>query len=121
MRLAAVVIALFLLAGGANAVPFGVGPMKHTVTDARGAILVARAMMLALDANSPASPAQQSRWLSYWSDQAWLDHCDAILDHGVWTVTNKGLHKARTGYFTGAAAIYIGADDGRFLGQLFAD
>jgi len=105
----------------ATALPFGAAPMTHTVSDARGAILVARAMMLAKNADSPAAPEQQRRWLEHWSDRAWLDHCDAKLEGGVWIVTNKGQHKPQTGYFTGAAAIYIGADDGRFLGELFAD
>ena len=121
MRPALTAATLAVCIGAAGAMPFGAMPMKHTVTDARGAILVARAMMLAKDSDSPATPEQRRHWLEHWSDQAWLEHCNAMLKGGVWVVTNKGPHRPRTGYFSGAAAIYIGADDGRFLGELFVD
>ena len=121
MRIARLVVAgVLLLVVDANAAPFGAGPTKNTVKDEHSAILIARAMIMASTAPFLGTPQQERQWrVEDWSEDAWLARCTARLDHGIWIVTNRGPHKPRTGFFSGAVAIYIGADDGRFLGELF--
>jgi len=80
------------------------------VRDAQSAIRIAHALELA---QRPEDGAIQG-------EAAWLDNCQASLKDGVWYVTNKG-HRPGTGYFTGAAVIWIGAQDGRYMGQGFVD
>ena len=81
------------------------------VTDAHGAIVIARAMMLA---ERPGDPEIRS-------EAEWLANAKADLRNGVWYITDKKPHKAREGYFIGGAVIKIDARDGRYLGEFFAN
>jgi hypothetical protein len=114
--LSTVAFAAFLLV--TSAVSAFAGPTPRVaphfppiITDARSAIRIARAMELAQRPDDPMIK----------SEADWEAHCTAKLVNGVWSVTDKGPHAPRTGYFTGAAAIFIGAQDGRYLGAFFVD
>jgi hypothetical protein len=85
-------------------------PNPPLITDAPSAIRIARAMMLAMH--------KDPRNLS---ESDWEQNCKASLIDGVWVITDRAPHAPRIGYFTGAAAIYIGAQDGRYLEKFFVD
>jgi len=86
-----------------------IAPISPLVQDAPSAIRIARAMVLAMH------PDPRN-----YSEEEWERHCGATLSRGVWHIYEK-KHVSGQGYFTGAAVISIGAQDGRFLGELFAD
>ncbi len=95
-------------------------PGEPLVQDAQSAIRIARALKLAQRPNNRA----------IFSEAQWQENCQAKLVDGVWHVTPKVLvashnHPDITGpaplFCSGAAVFNVGAQDGRFLGEIFAD
>jgi hypothetical protein len=78
------------------------------VRDARTAIRLARIMQAALVGMDPDS-----------TRYAWEEECQAKLKNGIWIVTAKTPRPAVGAPCTGAAEVYIGAQDGRFMGQMW--
>ncbi len=100
-----------------------IGPYAWTgepvIKDAKNAILVARALQVAQNPDDGA----------ILSEAQWLTNCRAELKSGVWSIRYRGrpatMHSPyegpEPGYCSGAFAFYVGAQDGRFMGELFVD
>jgi len=95
-------------------------PNEPLVQDAQSAIRIARALSLAERPDDGA----------ILSEAQWQANCQAKLLKGVWHVTPKALvtshnHPDITGpvplYCSGAASFDVGAQDGRYMGEFFAD
>ena len=99
-----------VLAMSLGCAPSIAGP-EPVVRDAKSAIRIAWAMSRALRPDDRLVKGEPD----------WQSNCEARLVQGVWQITNKGHHRPHTGYFTGAAVIYISATDGRYLGATFID
>ncbi len=90
------------------------------VQDAQSAIRIARALAL----------AERPDDRAILSEAQWQANCQAKLVDGVWHVMPKALvtshnHPDITGpaplYCSGAAVFDVGAQDGRYMGETFAD
>jgi hypothetical protein len=100
-----------------------VGPYAWTgepvIKDEKSAILVARALRVAANPDDG----------GILSEAQWLTNCRAELKDGVWWVRYRGrpatMHSPHEGpepgYCSGATVFYVGAKDGRYMGELFVD
>ena len=100
-----------------------IGPYAWTgepvIRDEKSAILVAHALEIAANPDDGA----------ILSEAQWLTNCRAELRNGVWYIRYRGrpatMHSPHEGpepgYCSGATVFYVGAQDGRYMGELFVD